>query len=171
MTIGYTIMNGLLGKKIGMTQIFKETGEVVPVTVIEAGPCVVLQLKSKDRDGYSAIQLGFDVQKESRVNKPQMGKCKKLKVEPVKFSKEIRQDGAEDLKASDKVTVEIFEVGEFVDVTGDSIGKGFQGGMKRWHWKSGPESHGSMSHRAPGAIGVTDPCRVLKGKNLPGRMA
>jgi len=163
-------MNGLLGKKIGMTQIFRETGEVVPVTVVEAGPCVILQIKSSDKDGYTAVQLGFDNKKEARVNKPEMGNFKKAKVDPVKFSKELRIDKTEDLKVADKLTVEIFEIGEYVDVTGTSIGKGFQGGMKRWNWKGGPGGHGSMSHRAPGSIGVTDPCRVLKGKHLPGHM-
>ncbi|NQT95454.1 MAG: 50S ribosomal protein L3 [Candidatus Omnitrophica bacterium] len=164
------MINGILGKKIGMTQIFKKTGEVVPVTVVEAGPCVILQVKSTENDSYTALQLGFDIMKESRANKPQSGRFKKIKTEPVRFIREFRVKDTEGIKPSDKVTVDIFEAGEYVDITGTSTGKGFQGGVKRWNWKGGPAGHGSMSHRAPGSIGVTDPARVLKGRHLPGQM-
>lgn len=154
-----------------MTQIFKDTGEVVPVTVIEAGPCVVLQIKSPDKDGYTAVQLGFDSKKEARAKKPQLGRFKKINVDPARFIKEIKTDNLEGIKPADKITVDIFTAGDYVDITGVSIGKGFQGGIKRWHWKGGPKSHGSMSHRAPGSIGASsDPSRVFKGQHLPGHM-
>lgn len=154
-----------------MTQIFKDTGEVVPVTVIEAGPCVVLQIKSPQADGYAAAQLGFDKRKETHTNRPQMGKFKKINVNPIRFIKEIRTGNLQDLKVADKVTVDIFTAGGYVDITGTSIGKGFQGGVKRWHWKGGPKTHGSTSHRAPGSIGASsDPSRVFKGQHLPGHM-
>jgi large subunit ribosomal protein L3 len=164
------MINGLLGKKIGMTQVYSETGLVVPVTVVEAGPCVILQIKTKDKDGYSSIQLGFGSRKERRVNKPDMGRFKKTKTVPASFVREIRVKDTEGVKLADSLSVDIFQPGEYVDVTGTTIGKGFQGGVKRWNWHRGPMSHGSMSHRAPGSIGVTDPPRVLKGKNLPGHM-
>lgn len=165
------MINGLLGKKIGMTQIFKDTGEVVPVTVIEAGPCVVLQIKSPQTDGYAAVQLGFDNRKETRTNRPQMGRFKKINVAPIRFIKEIRTGNLQDLKVADRITVDIFTAGGYVDITGTSIGKGFQGGVKRWHWKGGPKTHGSTSHRAPGSIGASsDPSRVFKGQHLPGQM-
>jgi len=165
------MVNGILGKKIAMTQIFLETGEVVPATVIEAGPCVILQVKSKETDGYNAVQLAFDTVKQSRVKKPLLGKFKKLNVDPKRFIKEIRVSGSEGLETSQMITVEIFEKGDYVDISGTSIGKGVQGGVKRWHWHGGPESHGSMSHRAPGSIGASsDPSRVYKGQHLPGQM-
>ena len=153
-----------------MTQIYSKDGAVVPVTVIEAGPCTVLQVKTKTHDGYTSAQIGFGTKKENRTNKPQMGRFKKIKVGPVSFIKEIIVDSVEGIKAADNVTVEIFTPGEYVDITASTIGKGFQGGVKRWNWKRGPMSHGSRSHRAPGSIGVTDPPRVLKGKHLPGHM-
>lgn len=165
------MINGLLGKKIGMTQIFKDEGRIVPVTVIEAGPCQVLQVKSPDKDGYAAIQLGFDSKKEARVNKPQMGRFKKIKANPVRFIKEIKTGNLEGVKPADNITVDIFTAGDYVDITGTSIGKGFQGGVKRWHWKGGPKTHGSNSHRAPGSIGSSaEPSRVYKGQHLPGQM-
>jgi len=164
------MINGILGKKLGMTQIFNKDGDVIPVTVIEAGPCAVLQVKTKEHDGYMSAQIGFGVKKENRTNKPQMGRFRKLKVKPVSFIREIIVDSIDDIKPADNVSVEIFTPGEYVDITGTTIGKGFQGGVKRWNWSRGPMSHGSRSHRAPGSIGVTDPPRVLKGKNLPGHM-
>jgi len=165
------MINGLLGKKIGMTQIFEETGRVIPVTVIEAGPCVVLQVKSLNRDGYNALKIGFDEKKEVHTNKPQMGLFKKAGSKPLRAIKELRMKEAVDIKPAASIAVDIFEVGEYVDITGDSIGKGFQGGVKRWHWKGGPKSHGSMQHRAPGSIGASsDPSRVYKGQHLPGHM-
>ena len=164
------MINGLLGKKIGMTQIFTKAGKSVPVTVIEAGPCVVLQVKSADKDGYTAVQLGFDAKSQNRTNKPDAGRFKKIKTDPVKFIREIRIDNTEGIKPADSVTVELFQAGDYVDIIGTSIGKGFQGGVKRWNWSRGPMSHGSMSHRAPGSIGATNPDRVVKGHHLPGHM-
>lgn len=164
------MVHGILGKKLGMTQVFGKGGDVIPVTVIEAGPCTVLQVKSEERDGYVSAQLGFGKKSVKNTNKPQMGRFKKLKTEPVSFIKEVGIDSAEDIKPADSVTVDIFSPGEYVDITAATIGKGFQGGVKRWNWKRGPMSHGSMSHRAPGSIGVTNPPRVIKGKNLPGHM-
>jgi large subunit ribosomal protein L3 len=164
------MINGILGKKIGMTQIYGKSGEFIPVTVIEAGPCVVLQVKSGQKDGYHAVQIGFGNKKEKNTNKPLMGKFKKINSKPMSFVREIYVDSIEGIKPADVLTVDIFTPGEYVDVRGTSIGKGFQGGVKRWNWSRGPMSHGSMSHRAPGSIGVTDPPRVLKGKTLPGQM-
>jgi large subunit ribosomal protein L3 len=164
------MINGILGKKIGMTQIFGKSGEFIPVTVIEAGPCTVLQVKSSQKDGYQAVQIGFGEKKEKNTNKPSMGKFKKINSKPMPFVREIYVDSIEGIKPADVLTLDIFSPGEYVDVRGTSIGKGFQGGVKRWNWSRGPMSHGSMSHRAPGSIGVTDPPRVMKGKTLPGHM-
>ena len=170
-------MIGLLGKKIGMTQAFGRDGEVIPLTVIEAGPCAVLQVKTEDRDGYFAVQLGFGEKKESRANKPDLGRFKKAEVPPKRFVKEIRvaqhetEKDKEGYKLGREIMVDIFQQGDFVDISGISVGKGFQGGMKRWHWSGGPETHGSMHHRRPGSIGASsDPSRVFKGQHLPGRM-
>jgi len=170
-------MIGLLGKKIGMTQAFGTDGEVIPLTVIEAGPCAVLQVKSADRDGYFAIQLGFGEKKESRANKPDLGRFKKAGVPPKRFVREIRvvqgetEKDDKEYKLGQEILVDVFQQGDFVDISGISVGKGFQGGMKRWHWSGGPETHGSMSHRRPGSIGASsDPSRVFKGQHLPGRM-
>ena len=164
------MINGILGKKIGMTQIYGKSGEFIPVTVIEAGPCVVLQVKSSQNDGYQSVQMGFGGKKEKNVNKPLLGKFKKINSKPMSFVREIYEDSIEGINPADVLTVDIFTPGEYVDVRGTSIGKGFQGGVKRWNWSRGPMSHGSMSHRAVGSIGVTDPPRVLKGKTLPGHM-
>ncbi len=164
---------GILGKKLGMTQVFEEDGKVYPATVIEAGPCKVLQIKSRDKDGYTALQCGFEKQKESRISNPFKGHLKKTKSEPVKFVKEIRlnEEEAAVYKAGDELKVDLFRVGDFVDVTGVSIGKGFQGVMKRWNFKGHPASHGSTIHRAPGSIGASsDPSRVFKGHHMAGRM-
>ncbi len=164
---------GILGKKLGMTQVFEEDGKVYPATVIEAGPCRVLQIKNRDKDGYTALQCGFEKQKESRITNPFKGHLKKTKSDPVKFVKEIRQseEEAAAYKAGDELRVNLFRVGDFVDVTGVSIGKGFQGVMKRWNFKGHPASHGSTIHRAPGSIGASsDPSRVFKGHHMAGRM-
>jgi len=164
------MINGILGKKIGMTQIYGKAGEFIPVTVIEAGPCVVIQVKSIQKDGYQSVQIGFDHKKESRLNKPLLGKFKKANLTPMSFVREILVDSTEGINPADVLTVDMFTQGEYVDVRGTSIGKGFQGGVKRWNWSRGPMSHGSMSHRAVGSIGVTDPPRVLKGKTMAGHM-
>jgi large subunit ribosomal protein L3 len=146
---------------------------MVPVTLIEAGPCVVLQVKSIQKEGYTACQLGFDGKKEASTNKPDMGRFRKIKTAPLRFTREIRVNGedAKNMKPADNITLDIFSVGDYIDVSATSIGKGFQGGVKRWHWKGGPKTHGSMSHRAPGSIGASsDPSRVYKGQHLPGHM-
>lgn len=171
---------GILGKKIGMTQVFKKSGESVPVTVIEAGPCQIIQVKSETRDGYLAIQLGFDAKKENKAKKAELGHFKKAKASPKKFIKEIRitypkghrEEENEKYKVGAEISIDIFKQGEFVDISGVSIGRGFQGGVKRWHWKGGGRGHGSMFHRAPGSIGSgsSDPSRVFKGHHLPGHM-
>ncbi len=162
-------MVGILGKKIGMTQIFDEKGSPVPVTVIEAGPCTVLQVKTKETDGYQAVQIGFGEKREKLVTKPELGHFKKAGTTPKRFIKEIK--GLDNLKINDIISVSIFNKGEYVDVIGTSIGKGFQGGMKRHHWSGGEAGHGSMFHRAPGSIGASSfPSRVHKGHALPGHM-
>lgn len=158
-------MIGLLGKKLGMTNVFTGDGRIVGVTVIEAGPCPVLAVKEK------SIQLGFDAVDEKRVGKPVAGYFKKRSISPRKFIREVVKDPAGDYKVGDELKVDVFAQGEYVDVTGISIGKGFQGGMKRWHWKGGPMTHGSTSHRRVGSIGsTTTPGRVWKGHHLPGHM-
>ncbi len=162
---------GILGKKKGMTQVFRDDGRVIPVTVIEAGPCTVLQVKTKEKDGYEAVQIGFCEKKEKLVPKPELGKFKKINVSPKRFIREIRITPDQKFEIGQQMKVDIFAAGDAVDVTGTSIGKGFQGGMKRWHWSGGKKTHGSMSHRRPGSIGsTTTPGRVIKGHHLPGRM-
>ena len=164
-------MTGILGKKIGMTNIFDEEGRAVPVTLIEAGPCYVLETKSKDVSGYSAVLLGYGDKKASKVNMPQKKWFDKLKISPKRTLKEIRLQADASCKTGDKVTVNIFKVGDYVDITGKSIGKGFQGGMKRWNWRGGESGHGSMFHRRVGSIGASSfPSRVHKGKTMPGHM-
>ena len=162
---------GILGRKLGMTQVFRNDGRVIPVTVIEAGPCHVLQIKAKAKDGYDAVQIGFVDKKEKNVNKPQLGKFKKINMSPKRFIREIRISPDLKFEVGQQLKVDIFAPGDAVDITGTSIGKGFQGGMKRWHWKGGKETHGSTSHRRIGSIGSsTTPGRVWKGHHLPGRM-
>jgi large subunit ribosomal protein L3 len=162
---------GLLGKKIGMTQVFDGDGNRVPVTVLEVGPCLVQAVKSNEKDGYTAVQLGYDDTKEKRVKKPQREYLKANKLDPKKFVKEIRCEGAPEVKVGDKLTNRIFQKGDYLDVVGTSKGKGFQGGMKRWNWSGGGETHGSMSHRAPGSIGQSSyPSRVFKGMHMAGHM-
>lgn len=164
-------MMGIIGKKIGMTQFFKEDGTHVPVTLIEAGPCPILEIKEKAKDGYAAIQLGFGEKRERLINKPLKGHLKKSGVKSIRVIKEMRVDSGQPYKTGQAIDVDIFEAGTFVDVTGISIGKGFQGGMKRWHWAGGKKSHGSMHHRQPGSIGASSfPSRVFKGHHMPGRM-
>ena len=164
---------GILGKKIGMTQLFAQDGKVVPVTILKAGPCVVVQRKTSDRDGYEAVQLGLvEFIKEKNVTKPMRGHFKKADVESLRFLREFRVLGdAEEMKVGDRVLAEHFEVSEMIDVVGTGKGRGFQGNIKRHGQRRGPESHGSMSHRSPGSIGQSaSPSRVLKGVKLPGQM-
>ncbi|SDC49172.1 50S ribosomal protein L3 [Shouchella lonarensis] len=159
---------GILGKKIGMTQIFSETGDVIPVTVIEATPNVVLQKKTVESDGYEAIQLGFADAK--KPNKPAQGHAAKAETAPKRFVKEIRGANVDEHEVGQEVNVAIFSAGDIVDVTGTSKGKGFQGAIKRHNQSRGPMSHGSRYHRRPGSMGPVAPNRVFKGKLLPGRM-
>jgi len=158
-------MIAILGKKIGMTQVFTENGNMVSVTAIEAGPCSVLAVKEKN------LQLGFDPVKEKKLKKPIAGYFKKLNIAPCKFIKEVSRNPKTETKVGEAIKVDVFKVGDFVDVSGVSIGKGFQGGMKRWHWQGGPQTHGSTSHRRIGSLGSsTTPGRVFKGHHLPGHM-
>ena len=162
---------GILGKKIGMTQLYTEQGVLVPVTLIEVGPCAVLQVKELEKDSYTAVKLGFADKKESRTNKPDLGTFKKAKSKPKRFIKEIRVKSTEEYKVGGEVRVDIFKEGEFIDITGTSKGKGFQGGMKRWNWTAGRSGHGSMHHRQPGSIGASSfPSRVFRGQHMPGHM-
>lgn len=161
---------GILGKKLGMTQVFAENGVAIPVTVIQAGPCVVLQKKDIETDGYNAIQLGFEDKKEHRANKPELGHAKKANTAPKRFIREVRGIGTDEVEVGQEVKVDIFEAGEFVDIQGVSKGKGFQGSIKRHGQARGPMSHGSHYHRGPGSLGPIDPARVFKGRPLPGRM-
>ncbi|MBI5026294.1 MAG: 50S ribosomal protein L3 [Nitrospirae bacterium] len=163
-------MTGILGKKLGMTQIFNEDGRIVPVTVIEAGPCKVVQVKTDERDGYEAIQLGFDeIRKEKKVPKGRLGHFKKASLPPYRLLREVKVSTG--FKVGDDIKVDIFGKGDRVSVTGMSKGKGFQGVMKRHHYHGGPGSHGSMFNRAPGSIGQSSfPSRVWKNTGLPGHM-
>jgi large subunit ribosomal protein L3 len=167
-------MKGILGKKVGMTQVFDDRGEAIPVTVIEAGPCFVAQIKTVERDGYSAIQLGMDEAKPKRLTQPQLKHLQKSNLPPLRYLRELRVSAEElgSFEEGQRVTVGVFEEGEFVDVTGVSKGRGFAGVVKRHGFRGGPKSHGqSDRHRAPGSIGAcTTPGRVFKGKRMPGRM-
>ena len=163
----------ILGRKLGMTQIFTEEGQVVPVTVVESGNNVVVQNKTVENDGYNAIQIGFGAIKESKVNSPMKGHFAKAGVAPVKFVREMRLENASEYNVGDTIGVDIFSAGELVDVTGTSKGKGFAGGIKRHNFARGPMGHGSKSHREPGSTGAMisgHGGRVLKGKKLPGHM-
>ncbi len=162
---------GIIGKKIGMTQIFDEKGNVIPVTVIEAGPCVVAQVKTVETDGYDALQLGFGEVKTKHMNKPEMGHFAKSKIDNKKHLREFRLDSIEGVKVGDEIKADVFQAGEKVDIQGISKGKGFQGVIKRHGQSRGPMGHGSMYHRRPGSMGPTStPGRVFKGKKLPGHM-
>ena len=162
---------GIIGRKVGMTQIFDEKGNVIPVTVIEAGPCVVAQVKTEETDGYNAVQLGFGDVKDKHINKPEAGHFAKAKLANKKHLREFRLDSIEGIKVGDEVKADVFVAGEKVDVQGTSKGKGFQGVIKRHGQSRGPMGHGSMYHRRPGSMGSTStPGRVFKGKKLPGHM-
>ena len=164
-------MKTLIGKKVGMTQIFDEKGRVIPVTVIEAGPCVVAQVKSVETDGYNAIQLGFGDVKESKLNKPEKGHFAKANIAQKKHLREFRLDSVEGITVGTELTVTEFAEGDRLDIQGTTKGKGFQGVIKRHGQHRGPMGHGSMYHRRPGSMGPTStPGRVFKGKKLPGHM-
>ena len=161
---------GILGRKIGMTQVFAENGDLIPVTVVEAAANVVLQKKTTDTDGYEAIQIGFDDKREKLSNKPVKGHVAKAETAPKRFVKELRGVELDAYEVGQEVKVDIFANGDIVDVTGTSKGKGFQGAIKRHGQSRGPMTHGSRYHRRPGSMGPVDPNRVFKGKLLPGRM-
>ena len=161
----------LIGKKVGMTQIFDEQGKVIPVTAIEAGPCTVVQVKTVETDGYNAIQLGFGDVKEHKVIKPVKGHYTKVNLTPKKHLREFRVDNTAEVKVGDELKADTFAVGDKLDIQGTSKGKGFQGVIKRHGQSRGPMGHGSMYHRRPGSMGsTTTPGRVFKGKRLPGHM-
>ena len=162
---------GIIGKKVGMTQIFDEKGNVIPVTVIEAGPCVVAQVKTVETDGYSAVQLGFGDVKEKKMNKPEKGHFAKANAANKKHLREFKLDDAQNLKVGDEIKADVFVAGDKIDVQGITKGKGFQGVIKRHGQSRGPMGHGSMYHRRPGSMGSTStPGRVFKGTKLPGHM-
>jgi large subunit ribosomal protein L3 len=166
-------VNGIIGIKLGMTQVFAPDGTLVPCTVLQAGPCVVVQRRTKEKDGYDAVQLGLvEFIKPQRLTKPMTGHFKKADVAPMRMLREVRlEDSKDEAKVGDRVLVDRFTPGEFVDVTGVSKGKGFQGGVKRWHFAGGDATHGSMFHRAPGGIGGSSfPSRVWPGQHFPGHM-
>ncbi|WP_251553880.1 50S ribosomal protein L3 [Neobacillus muris] len=161
---------GILGRKIGMTQVFAENGNLIPVTVVEVAPNVVLQKKSVETDGYNAVQVGFEDKREKLANKPEKGHAAKANTAPKRFVREFREDDLAGYEVGQEVKVDIFAAGDVVDVTGISKGKGFQGSIKRHGQSRGPMAHGSRYHRRPGSMGPVAPNRVFKGKLLPGRM-
>lgn len=165
------MVNGIIGRKIGMTQVFEESGKVVPVTVIEAGPCPIVQLKTQERDGYQAVQLGFGERKASRTNKPRQGHFAKAQVEPTWVLREFRVKSLADITVGSVVDASLFSEGELVDVSGTSKGHGFTGVVKRWGFAGGKKSHGGEQDlRRPGSIGASaTPSRVFKGKRMAGR--
>lgn len=163
------MISGLLGKKVGMTRVFTDDGRWIEVTVLEAGPCTIVQRKTKDTDGYSAVQLGFGDIKESRANKPSTGHYAKAGLKPMRTLKEIRIPDENDAKQGDEIKADIFAIGDRLDVSGTSKGRGFAGAIKRHGFAGGPGGHGSHFHRAPGSIGQSaDPAKVYKGKRMPG---
>lgn len=164
------MVNGILGKKLGMTSVFDETGRIVPVTVIEAGPCVVTQVKTKDTDGYEGVQVAFGGVKEKKVNKPLKGHFAKAGVDAKRYIRELPVNGVEDVATGQEIKADIFQVGDKVKVTGVSKGKGFAGAVKRWHFHGADMTHGSMIHRKPQSGGATDAARTFKGVKRPGRM-
>ena len=168
--MGYRL--GLIGEKIGMTRIFDADGNVVPVTVIKAGPCPIVQIKTEKKDGYNALRIAYKEVKETKLNRPELGTFKKVNISPHKIIREIRLEKIDGYKVGDVLNVEIFKEGGYVDITGITKGKGFQGVVKRWGFTGGPKTRGqSDRHRAPGAIGMcADPSRVWKNKRMPGRM-
>lgn len=164
---------GIIGKKLGMTQIFEADGKFIPVTVVLAGPCVVIQKKTEETDGYNAVQVGFGEVREKLVTKPMKGHFEKAGQKPVKFVKELRMDVPAELKVGAEIKADVFEAGDLVDVSGITRGRGFAGTIKRHHFHRGPMKHGSKSHREPGSLGprYSGPGgRVMKGKKLPGHM-
>jgi len=164
-------MVGILGQKAGMSQVFSEKGEALPVTVIKAGPCFVVQKKSDSKEGYNAIQIGYGERKQKSLNKPKRGHFEKARVRPLKYLREFRVHNVDEYQLGQEIRVDIFKVGDYVDVKGTSKGKGFAGAVKRWGFKGGPASHGSRQHRRVGSIGGSSfPARVFPGTKMAGRM-
>lgn len=161
---------GILGKKIGMTQLFDQEGNVVPVTVLQAGPCPVVQKKTVATDGYNAIQVGFQEQKEQRLTNPKRGHFKRADVAPTRYLAELKLVNAEEFEVGQELRADMFQAGDRIDVSSVSKGKGFAGSIKRHNQRRGPMSHGSHYHRGPGSLGAVDAARVFKGRPLPGRM-
>lgn len=164
------VKKAIMGIKIGMTQIFSEDGKAIPVTVVEAGPCTVLQKKNEDNDGYNAIQVGFYNLKEKLANKPAKGIFKKANVKPLRYIREFRIENIDEYEIGQDINVDVFQEGDAIDVVGTSKGKGFAGGVKRHNFARGAMGHGSKYHRRPGSLGAKGPARVFKGRKLPGRL-
>jgi len=162
--------NMILGRKIGMTQIFSPEGKIIPVTAIEAGPCVIAQVKAEETDGYNAIQIGFGAIKNKNTNKAMKGHFAKAGAAPVRFLKELRVESSEGYQVGQSIDISVFQSGDKVDVAGISKGKGFAGTIKRWNFSRGPMSHGSKNHRRPASSGAKGPARTFKGKKSPGQM-
>lgn len=160
----------ILGKKLGMTQMFTETGEMIPVTAIIAGPCPVVQIKTMERDGYQSVQIAFDPVAERKLNKPRRGHYTKANVQPHRFLREFRLTNVDNYQVGDQMKADLFAVGDAVDVIGISRGKGFAGSVKRWGFHTGPMTHGSKYHRSPGSLQARDSSRVWKGRKLPGHL-
>ncbi len=161
---------GILGKKVGMTQVFNEVGKIVPVTVIEAGPCVVVQKKTVANDGYNAIQVGFGAKPERLINKPLKGHLAKAQLKPLRFLRELKVENVDEYQVGQEIKADVFGAGEKVDVVGTSKGKGFAGGIKRHGFHRGPMKHGSKYHRRGGSLGAKGPARVFKGRKMPGHL-
>jgi large subunit ribosomal protein L3 len=161
----------LIGRKLGMTQIFEESGKVVPVSIIEAGPCPIVQVKTPEKEGYAAIQIGFDEVREARVTKAEAGHCKKNNVAPRRVLREVRVDDASAFKVGETIDVKVFEGAKIVHVTGTSKGRGFAGTVRRHHFQRGKKTHGNKNYREPGSVGASAfPSRIFPGKRMPGRM-
>lgn len=162
---------GLLGNKIGMTQIFDESGNIIPVTILKVGPCVVTQIKTKSKDGYDSIQIGYGNVSNKLLNQPKLGHLQKSNIQPLKYLKEFRVSEQDEFEIGQVLNVESFSPGQFVNIKGKTIGKGFSGLQKRYNFTRGPMTHGSKNHRAPGSIGMgTTPGRVLPGKKMSGQL-
>lgn len=164
------VLKAIMGTKAGMTQIFDEAGKAIPVTVIEAGPCVVVQKKNMENEGYCAVQLGYGAIKEQKVNKPEKGHFAKNEQKPMRFIKEFRVEDTEAFQIGQEIKADVFAAGDWVDVVGTSKGKGFAGGIKRHNMHRGPMKHGSKYHRRPGSAGAKGPARIFLGRKMPGRL-
>jgi len=170
--IGRTIVSiGLLGNKIGMTQIFDESGNIIPVTILKVGPCIITQIKTEMKDGYNAIQVGYSNTSNKSLTQPELGHLQKSNIQPLKYLKEFRVDTVDEFEVGQVLNVDLLSVNQLVNIKGKTVGKGFSGLQKRYNFTRGPMTHGSKNHRAPGSIGMgTTPGRVLPGKKMPGQM-